>query len=194
MATFRRFNNKNFISRVFAKKVFSNKLYGVVVTGNSWTIHQQNTSTITGTIQIAHAANTYYAGQGSWLSGSNITLVAVDAILTAVGTINSKTYQCEIWTDSTSLVALVGASDGVTGNNSWSETSQRFVFSTPVSIVSGTSYAIVFTPNTAVDGANYARLSHTAAGGLSGLQSIYNSAGVRQTFSTVDNKLTIWKS
>lgn len=156
------------------------------------TVHEQNSSSISGSYSVGAVGDNTYAGQTGWDPGSSISICKLSATLTAVGTISSQSWRMEIWTLSgANLGVLQGTSDSVTGVNSWSSTAVDFTFSSPVSVSGGTQYALVVTRG-ATDGSNYVQLQRSASGGLAGIAAIFNGSGTRIDF-TEDAKLVIYK-
>lgn len=158
------------------------------------TVHEQNVAALASTIAVGFDANTYYAGQVGWDPGANITVGKISVLLTAVGTVESHNYKCEIWTMSGgNLGAQVGVSVANKGNSGWSASAVEFNFFDGVALSNGTQYAIVVTKNAVHDGVNYINLHRSAAGGMSGTSASFTSGGVSATTSTGDVRLVIYK-
>lgn len=165
----------------------------IAASGGCTTVVEQNTSAIADVDFIGFDASDFYIGQFTYTPLANYSVCGIEWVLTATGTISGNTYTCEVYNDlGTSLGTVVGVSAGITGVNGWSQTSVKFLFSPTISLTTLGQYAIVITKNAAPDSSNYARASLSSAGGFTGFSASYNSAGVRQTFSTEDYKLTIY--
>jgi len=124
----------------------------------------ENDGSILQGLQIGNTSDNYYAGQGEFDPGEDISVCKVTAYLDYVaGDITGKTFYCQIYTMSgTSLDVLQGESDGVTGSNAWLSGPVDFEFSTSVDLSNGTDYCIVITMKE-IDGGNYARTTFTTA-------------------------------
>jgi hypothetical protein len=119
------------------------------------------TPTITGTDGVSQTGAVYYKGTATTLtSGDAICNVSIKMTKTG-GDISGKTYKVFIYSLSgNDLGTLLATSDAVTGSNSWSQTTVSFGFSSPYTVSSTATYAIVvgLSPYPAVDyeGTNYA--------------------------------------
>lgn len=155
---------------------FSPAIQAVLSTSGSILYQQTSYNDAT---QISDTANRFFTGQsGLSNAGTQYAITRVDAILGAPsGTITGKTYKCYIFVaNGDNLGALIGESDGVTGSQSWSNTSVTFTFPTPAIIPRALSYAVVFSTYTTVDGSNYTALRDKDST-ISGWLGTWTSAG-----------------
>jgi hypothetical protein len=168
---------------------------GLDATTGGFTLYAENTSAVSGTAAISNGTNTYYAGQGEYVPGANITVREVVVNLTkTAGSISGFSYVCEIYTvtgGNNDLTTLIQASSSVSGDNGWSATPVTFAFA-GAALTSGTKYGIALTRNTAVDASNVAAFDTTAPGGLSGSRYGWKSDKLYGTFSTGDVKMKIY--
>lgn len=165
------------------------------VAAAGFTLYDENAGSVNGTTAIGNGSTTYYAGQGEYTPGANITVREIVVNMTKyAGSITGYTYTCEIYTvtgANNDLTTLIQSSTGVAGNDSWSATPVTFSFA-GAALTGGVKYGIAFTTNAAVDASNYARLDRTAAGGLGGFTYGWQSSKAYGTFSTTDVKMQIW--
>ena len=86
-------------------------------------------------------------------------------LIKSAGDISAISYKVQIYTlSANNLNTLVGESDSVLGDNSWSATWVTFPVTVPFSVAAGTSYAIVITSGT-YDASNYASGYYAASTG-----------------------------
>lgn len=173
--------------------------YATDIYDEGFVVVEENTSAITDNRDISDTANTYYLGvsqydPGSGTPGATIVVRAVEFALDKEGgDISGKTYTCYIYDDSGgALNTLLGTSNGITGDNAWSDTWVKFDFPAGVTLSSGTNYNIVLSAGS-VDATNYAVINVTASGGLAGVTGNWDSGGTRQSFTSLDSKVRLYE-
>lgn len=96
-------------------------------------------------------ATNFYAGYQSYNPAATKTVCKIELVLTCpYGSCASYTYYAAAYTMSgTNMGTLQGAaSNGVTGNNSWADTTVSFTMGTMPTLSNGTNYIIVVYNNT----------------------------------------------
>lgn len=170
----------------------------VAIGGPCSTIHEENTQAIIVDFNwVGNDAGNYYNGQRSYTVASEIQVCKISVTLTGHGTITGNTYTCEVWVYNTSspfdLQSQVGVSDGVSGA-AWTQTVVDFTFSTPVTLSPGTTYAIVWTKNSAPDSSNKLQLHMTSnTAEITGVNSHWNSSRILTDAGGDDVKMIIYK-
>jgi len=113
-------------------------------TGTSCTSYESQT-TSSNSSHVGDSTDNWYGGQ-TYKAPANISVCKVILELKAAGDPAGDNYTYKVYIydlDGTSLDTLQGSSDAVDANNSWSDDTQEFDFSTSVSLTSGTLYGIV---------------------------------------------------
>jgi hypothetical protein len=164
-------------------------------TQGSLTVHAENTSSIT-TQESCGTSTRTMPGHMAYDPGANISLRRFTATLTKVGSVSGINYRAEVytWTDPT-LGTLLGTSSSVAGSDSWSDTEVDFDFSSGVSLSSGSGYCIVVRrADELTDNSNYLQFKMTTSGAIGGSTGVWAYDKTRQTFSSNDPKVKLWKS
>lgn len=102
--------------------------------------------------------STYYTGALYYNDSTARTIGKIGfRVAKKTGSITSKTFTVRLWSMSgSSLNTELATSAGITGDNSWTNTSiVDFIFSTPYTISTGVNYAITIDAG-GTDGSNYA--------------------------------------
>ncbi len=143
---------------------------------------------------IGVTAGNYYSGF-FWTPSENKCFCRVTFCITKVaGDISGKTFVVEFWTTTgTSLNEKLGSTTGVTGNNSWSVTTQAFDFSTHQQTTASTTYAVTITMNE-VDASNNAKIYLDGSGTWANANAArWNSDGsIGSNLTTYDARASIY--
>ena len=139
-----------------------------------------------GATTFGHYANRFYGG-GVYTTSAAMSVCQVDIRLSLdAGDVSGKTYYVAIYTMSgTAMGTLQGASTGVTGSNSWSETDVSFSFASSVSLSDATDYAFVVYPDS-VDYDNKVELSTitTDTNGMADVKLWEDNKTLKATYAT----------
>lgn len=105
---------------------------------------------------VGHNSVVHYIGLSGFQETTSRILGKVTWKITkTTGSISAISYRCRVWSLSgTALNTALATSDAVLGDNGWSQTSVDFIFSTPYTLASGTTYAITLDAG-GIDASNY---------------------------------------
>lgn len=103
----------------------------------------------------------YRTGLIGYTNAATINICGADFLMTYVaGDISGKTFKAYVYSLSGNNLdtLLATSSTTISGNNSWSHTTNHFEFSTPAIVSPGTRVAVFVQPTQAGDNSNYARI------------------------------------
>jgi hypothetical protein len=143
---------------------------------------------------VSRTANDYYSGAYITFAQAGDKCKAVFT-LTATGTISGYTYSAIIANRSGSDIDIILAtSNGVVGNDSWSQTEVAFEFSSPPTVTTDAdTYIIALTAGEVTGTSNYLRIE-SVTGGSSSLYGAYlDAAGTLTGGSANDILVSVYE-
>lgn len=139
----------------------------------------------------------YYSGNYNFTVSANCTVTEIKFKLSKInGSITGLTYFAAVYNMSgNNLGTVVGTSDGVTGSDSWAKTTVSFTFSTPASLTTSGTYAVLVYTSGTIGTTNYAATWYTTPTVIPGQMTYFSNTGVNQfvgTFGNYDIQFQIW--
>lgn len=165
--------------------------------GASTLLYDGINPTAEGAWDFCDQASHNYAGNYNFTVSANCTVTDLKFKLSkTAGSITGLTFLAAIYSQSTNdMNAAIGTSTGVTGDNTWAKTTVNFNFSSPMSLVTGTNYAVVIYQNGTIGNTNYASAWYTTPTVIPGQMTYFNTSKVNQfvgTFPLHDVQFQVW--